>query len=81
MGFLRYFIDRSRQTPDQKRCSASPGDGVPDAVDNCPLISNPIQTDNDSDGLGNPCDNCPNDSNPDQANSDGDGKGDACDPV
>ena len=37
----------------------SDGDGVPDAVDNCPDIPNPAQTDTDGDGLGDLCDPCP----------------------
>ena len=32
------------------------GDGVPDATDNCPTVSNPDQADFDSDGLGDACD-------------------------
>jgi hypothetical protein len=32
------------------------GDGVPDASDNCPSVSNADQADADSDGLGNACD-------------------------
>ena len=32
------------------------GDGVADAVDNCPSIDNPSQADEDDDGLGNACD-------------------------
>ncbi|MCJ7509342.1 MAG: thrombospondin type 3 repeat-containing protein [Dehalococcoidia bacterium] len=34
----------------------SDGDGIPDAVDNCPSNYNPDQTDTDGDGLGNACD-------------------------
>ena len=56
------------------------GDGVPDAMDNCPTTANPDQADYDSDGLGDACDNCPMAFNPDQADFDGDGLGDACDP-
>jgi formylglycine-generating enzyme required for sulfatase activity len=33
----------------------SDGDGVPDALDNCPL-ANPIQADTDGDGIGDACD-------------------------
>lgn len=35
------------------------GDGVADAVDNCPNDANADQSDNDSDGIGNVCDNTP----------------------
>ena len=31
-------------------------DGIPDGIDNCPLVFNPNQIDNDGDGIGNPCD-------------------------
>ena len=35
----------------------SDGDGVPDAIDNCPNTSNPDQADADQDGFGDVCDN------------------------
>jgi choice-of-anchor B domain-containing protein len=41
-------------------------DGIPDAVDNCPLMSNPDQADGDGDDIGDVCDNCPTFPNPDQ---------------
>lgn len=37
----------------------SDGDGVPDEIDNCPLILNTDQVDTDSDGQGDVCDLCP----------------------
>ena len=36
------------------------GDGIPDALDNCPFASNQDQADADGDGVGNACDNSPN---------------------
>ena len=39
------------------------GDGVPNATDNCPGVSNTGQADADADGAGDACDVCPNDAN------------------
>lgn len=61
------------------------GDGVPDAVDNCPNVFNPIrpmdgteQADFDGDGIGDACDKCPLDGGesctpPSAGDMDGDG--------
>lgn len=67
-------------------------DGVPDASDNCLLISNPSQADLDEDNIGDACDddidgdgalntgdNCPTAPNADQADADADMVGDVCD--
>ena len=35
-------------------------DGVPDNIDNCPLVPNANQLDGDLDGVGDVCDACPN---------------------
>lgn len=59
--------------------SDADGDGVPDALDNCPTVFNPGQADGDGDGVGDACDNCPTIPNPGQGDLDGDGIGDFCD--
>ena len=68
-------------------------DGFYDLIDNCPLISNPDQSDINSDGIGDMCsdidndgiidaeDNCPTNYNPYQFDDDGDNIGNSCDLV
>ncbi|MEP7219494.1 MAG: thrombospondin type 3 repeat-containing protein, partial [Bacteroidota bacterium] len=57
-------------------------DNVPDGLDNCPKMSNPlvmgIQMDSDTDGVGNACDPCTG-WDPWQEDWDNDGAPDACD--
>ena len=48
--------------------------------DNCRLVSNPDQKDEENDRVGDVCDNCKFARNPAQDDADGDGTGDACDP-
>ncbi|MBK7874686.1 MAG: thrombospondin type 3 repeat-containing protein [Planctomycetes bacterium] len=68
------------------------GDGVVDGSDNCPLVANANQANNDGDAQGDVCDadddndtvadvsdNCPLVANANQANNDGDAQGDVCD--
>jgi len=55
------------------------GDGVTDACDNCPMVSNSAQTDADGDGMGDVCDNCPNEFADIGSDGDGDRVDDAID--
>ena len=50
-----------------------------DLCDNCRLVSNPSQADQDGDARGDACDNCQLAYNPDQLDTDGDTVGNACD--
>ncbi len=69
----KVFVYHGEPVPD------SDGDGVPNASDNCPDVSNPSQENNDNDELGDACDNCPDTDNPLQEDGDTDNIGDACD--
>jgi Leucine Rich Repeat (LRR) protein/parallel beta helix pectate lyase-like protein/thrombospondin type 3 repeat protein len=55
------------------------GDGIGDAADNCPFVSNEFQENTDGDAFGDACDNCPYLAGVSQIDSDGDGYGDDCD--
>jgi thrombospondin type 3 repeat protein/hemolysin type calcium-binding protein len=72
--------------------SDTDNDGVPDALDNCPSVANPHQSNIDHDTKGDVCDpdvdgdgrpnakdNCPLKPNPGQRDTDKDGIGDVCD--
>jgi hypothetical protein len=82
--FLAYVLEKSGNcisnshmqiylaTP-MANCLDSDNDGILNAYDNCPNITNPDQTDADGDGVGDACDNCPNIYNYNQTDTDGDG--------
>lgn len=57
------------------------GDGVGNAFDDCPSLSDASQPDADADGWGDACDNCSATFNPVQADADADGLGNACEPL
>lgn len=56
----------------------SDSDGVGDACDLCPDLSNSNNDDSDNDGKGDFCDNCPWVPNPDQKDDNKDGVGNVC---
>jgi len=71
-------LGRAGDGGDDSPSGDSDGDGIPNAVDNCPAVANADQADEDSDALGDACDPCP----PFAGNTDTDGDGvpDQCDP-
>lgn len=72
----KFYILRLRDTT---TVADSDSDGIPNSIDNCPLVANASQADFDGDSVGDACDNCVNISNPGQEDTDLDGIGDACD--
>ena len=54
------------------------GDGVADALDDCPDVADAHQTNSDGDRFGDVCDVCPYLKSNDQSDRDGDGRGDRC---
>lgn len=56
----------------------SDGDGVDNVADNCPMVANAGQDNEDQDPLGDACDPCPISST--NSDADGDGVGNDCDP-
>jgi hypothetical protein len=60
-------------------CDDCDGDGIPNALDNAPMVYNPNQEDSDTDGVGDVADNCPDSSNSNQADGDSDLLGNPCD--
>ena len=47
-------------SPDASITADGDGDGIADAADNCPSVSNADQADSDGDGAGDACDEAPN---------------------
>jgi hypothetical protein len=91
-GSSDFFSVDSNQSCATTASLDADGDGVLDANDNCPTVSNADQANNDGDSLGDACDpdddndgvadggdNCPLAANPGQVDTDGDGQGDVCD--
>jgi hypothetical protein len=71
--------DATSDTPDSM--ADADGDGIDDASDNCPGMSNQDQADEDGDLIGDVCDICPIDGTAaGNHDTDNDGVGDGCDP-
>ncbi|MCU0224454.1 MAG: thrombospondin type 3 repeat-containing protein [Acidobacteria bacterium] len=56
--------------PGPDACTDGDADGVSDAIDLCPAVSDPAQADRDRDALGDACDACPDDA-PNDLDADG----------
>jgi hypothetical protein len=78
-GVVLVPVDETGQPHPSPGAGDADGDGVADALDNCPQTPNADQADQDGDGVGDVCDNCRLTVNADQRDNDGDGVGDACD--
>jgi hypothetical protein len=81
VGFDASDIIASDGGPDAANPNDLDGDGVDNAVDNCPTTANPDQDNEDGDRFGDACDPCPPyaDAMP-VVDTDLDGVSDACDP-
>jgi thrombospondin 2/3/4/5 len=62
-------VQRQRRQRPARRSNDLDGDGIANAVDNCPHAYNIGQHDEDGDGVGDECDNCPSVANADQADT------------
>jgi hypothetical protein len=52
---IRSMLLRTAVQPDLPPEADADGDGLPNRGDNCPLIANPLQTDENEDGIGDAC--------------------------
>ncbi|NQY05922.1 MAG: thrombospondin type 3 repeat-containing protein, partial [Flavobacteriaceae bacterium] len=88
--FFDFNSPIATNSADTRIVQDSDSDGIYDYIDNCPLVANPDQSDNNNNGVGDLCDdwdndgvididdNCPYAFNPGQEDMDNNGIGDAC---